>query len=180
MVFEPFSSENGYRFWPLWSQSGVVFKGTTGGYERICLFNSKWIVKKEKNPKYIIWAEFYQFLTSLLMRSLIIELLRCNKGLKTGMDFRGQVWKRLWKMEIEIWGTGRHIQKQTKRCPKWKIYSDKHVFTSKKRTNCWACFSKLSRKAHESLYKKCQTRKQHASGRKWIDVVYFFVSRSMD
>ena len=68
-------------------KSSMVFKETTG----ICLFNSKWIVEREKYRKYIIRAEFYLFLTSLLMRSLIIKLLRYKKGLKTGMDFRGQV-----------------------------------------------------------------------------------------
>ena len=49
----------------------MVFKGTTGAYKRICLFNSKLIVEKEKYPKYIIRAEFYQFLSLLLMRSSI-------------------------------------------------------------------------------------------------------------
>ena len=33
-------------------KSDMVFKGTTGAYKRICLFNSKWIVEKEKYPKY--------------------------------------------------------------------------------------------------------------------------------
>ena len=47
-------------------KSGMVFKGTTGAYERICIFNSNGIVKIEKYPKYIIQAEFYQFLTWLL------------------------------------------------------------------------------------------------------------------
>ena len=53
----------------------MVFKGTTGAYERICLFNSKGIVEEEEYPKYIIRAEFsgefYQFLNSLLMRRLV-------------------------------------------------------------------------------------------------------------
>ena len=53
-------------------KSGMFFKGTKRAYKRIFLFkknlfNSKWIVKKEKYPKYIIRAEF---LTSALMRSL--------------------------------------------------------------------------------------------------------------
>ena len=45
----------------------MVFKGTTGAYKPVCL-------EKEKYPKYIIRAEFYQFSTSLpiAMRSLIV------------------------------------------------------------------------------------------------------------
>ena len=59
---------------------GMVFKGTTGAYKRICLFNSKWIGEKEKHPKYIIRAEFYQFLCSLLMRRLITIQQRSENG----------------------------------------------------------------------------------------------------
>ena len=58
----------------------MVFKGTTGAYKRICLFNSERIVEKEKYPKYIIGAEFYQFLTSLMMRSLITIQQRSENG----------------------------------------------------------------------------------------------------
>ena len=73
-------------------KSGMVYKVTTRAYyKHICFFDSKWIVEKEKYPKYIIRAEFYQCLTLLLMRSL--------KSLKTGMNFyRGQVWKWVRKM----------------------------------------------------------------------------------
>ena len=58
----------------------MVFEGTTGAYKRICLFNSKGIVKKEKYPKCIIQAEYYQLLTSLLMRSLIMVKQRSENG----------------------------------------------------------------------------------------------------
>ena len=61
-------------------KSGMVYKGTTGAYKRICLFNSKSIVEKEKYPKYIIRAEFYQFLFSLLMRRLITIQQRSENG----------------------------------------------------------------------------------------------------
>ena len=43
-------------------KSGMVFKGTTGAYKRICLFNSKWIVEKEKCPNYIIRTEILPIL----------------------------------------------------------------------------------------------------------------------
>ena len=61
-------------------KSGMVIKGTMGAYKRICLFNSKWIVEKEKYPKFIILAEFYQFLSSLLMRSSITIQQRSENG----------------------------------------------------------------------------------------------------
>ena len=50
---------------------GMVYKGTTGAYKRICLFNSKLIVEKVKYPKYIIRAEFYQFLHVFVIDAMI-------------------------------------------------------------------------------------------------------------
>ena len=58
----------------------MVFKGTTGAYKRICLFNSRWIAEKEKYPKYIIPAEFYHLLISLPVRSLIRVQRRSENG----------------------------------------------------------------------------------------------------
>ena len=66
-------------------ESGMVFKGTTGVYERISCFNSKW-VRKNRNS----------FL--LLFYSKQSDYLTARPGLRTGMGFRGQVWKRVWKM----------------------------------------------------------------------------------
>ena len=40
-VFAPFWSENGYSFAHFGLESGLVFEGTTGVYERIYRFNSK-------------------------------------------------------------------------------------------------------------------------------------------
>ena len=51
----------------------MVYKGTTGAYKRICLLNSKWIVEKEKYPKYIIRAEFYQLVMVMVMVTLFIH-----------------------------------------------------------------------------------------------------------
>ena len=82
-------------------KSGMVFKGTTGAYKRICLFDSKWIVEKEKYPKCIIQAEYYQLLTSLLMRTLITVKQRSENGfgflrpgLKTGVE-NGMFWSEI-------------------------------------------------------------------------------------
>ena len=65
-------------------KSGMVFKGTTRAYERICLFNFKSIVEKGQYPKFIIRAEFsgefYQFLTSALVRNLITLQARSENG----------------------------------------------------------------------------------------------------
>ena len=82
-------------------ESGMVFEGTTGAYKRICLFNAKWKLEKEKYPKYIIRAEFYEFLTSLLMRSVITMQQRSENGygfqrpgLKTGVE-NGIFWSEI-------------------------------------------------------------------------------------
>ena len=62
MVYEPFWSENGYRFWPFWNNESVYM------YLSFQLQMNK---RKREVTKYIIWAEFYQFLASALMQSLI-------------------------------------------------------------------------------------------------------------
>ena len=54
-----FGLKTGIHFDHYGLKSGIIFEGTTGAYKRICLFNSKWIVEKEKYPKCIIQAEYY-------------------------------------------------------------------------------------------------------------------------
>ena len=90
-------------------ESGMVFEGTTGVYERIYRFRSKWVKKKEKyvNSKWIFRTFF-----------------GCCSNLSNN-DIRGQVWKRVWILEAGsengcekwhilvwsrggIWRTGRH------------------------------------------------------------------------
>ena len=111
-VLSHFGLKTGIDFDRYGLKSGMVFKGTRGANKRICLFNSKWIVEKEKYPKYIIRAEFYQFLNSLLMRSLITIQQRSEMGINGFLESRSEngcgkrnilVWN--W---VRIWGTGRH------------------------------------------------------------------------
>ena len=91
-------------------KSGMVFKRTTRAYKRICLFNSNWIVEKEKYPKYIIRAQFYQFLTLLPMRSSIIVQQRSENGYG---KWHVLVWN--W---VRIWGTVRHAPTEnSEECP---------------------------------------------------------------
>ena len=64
-VFAPFWSENEYTLHPFFFlESGMVFEGTSGVYERIYSFNSKWVRKTEEkyaNSKWI-WRVFEEFL----------------------------------------------------------------------------------------------------------------------
>ena len=92
-----FGLKTGIDFAQFVLESGVVFEGTTGVYERIYRFNSKWVRKKEKyaNSKWI-WRIFC--LRSNLGNDNIISANR--PGLKTGMDFRGLVWKLVWKIKF--------------------------------------------------------------------------------
>ena len=55
----PFGLKTGIHFAQFGLESGMVFEGTTGVYERIYRFNSKWVRKKEKyaNSKWI-WIIF--------------------------------------------------------------------------------------------------------------------------
>ena len=54
-----FGLKTGIHFAHFGLESGMVFEGTTGVYERIYRFNSKWVRKKEKyaNSKWI-WRIF--------------------------------------------------------------------------------------------------------------------------
>ena len=60
-----FGLKTGLHFANFGLESGVVFEGTTGVYERIYCFNSKWVRKKEKyaNSKWI-WRIFFFALKS--------------------------------------------------------------------------------------------------------------------
>ena len=89
----------------------MVFEGTTGTYEHIYHLNSKWI---RKNLKYAnlkcIWRIFF--------------ICTLRPSLKTGMDFRDQVWKQVWKMtfllwnRVRIWKTRQQtLTKNSKECP---------------------------------------------------------------
>ena len=73
----------------------MVFKGTTRAYKRICLFNSNWISREREVSK--IYHSSW-IVSNSLLRYWCEAQLRYNNGLKTGLDFRGQVWKRVWKM----------------------------------------------------------------------------------
>ena len=74
---------------------GMVYEENRGVYKRIHSFNSEWVRKKEKMRIRNGFEEFL-FLRSNLSNDGIISALR--PGLKTGMDFRGLVRKRVWKM----------------------------------------------------------------------------------
>ena len=106
-----FWSENGYKVTHFGLESGMVFKGTTGVYERIYCFISKWIRKKEKyaNSKWILRNLFCCW-SNLSNHDIISK----RPGLRVGMNFRGQVWKLVWKLHflvsnmVSIWRTGWH------------------------------------------------------------------------
>ena len=58
-------------------ESGMVFKGTTGVYERIYCFNSKWVRKKEKHGN---------------SKGVLKNFLACVAGVWKGRE--GGFWKR--------------------------------------------------------------------------------------
>ena len=59
-VFDRFSLQTGIHFAHFGLESGIAFEGTTGAYESIYRFNSKWVRKKEKhaNSKWV-WTFFW-------------------------------------------------------------------------------------------------------------------------
>ena len=74
---------------PFWS---VIRYGFWGNYGIVWTFNSKWV--REKNMRLRNGFEELFCLRSNLGNDNIISAWR--PGLKTGMDFRGLVWKRVW------------------------------------------------------------------------------------
>ena len=69
-------------------ESGMVFEGTTGVYERIYLFNSN-VKERGRNMRILNGFEEFFCLHSNLSNNDIISVYR--PGLKTGVDFRGLV-----------------------------------------------------------------------------------------
>ena len=94
-----FGLKTGIHFAPFGLESGMVFEGTTGVHERIYRFNSVWVRKKEK---YANRNEFEQFQVSPSNPSNDNIISAWTPGLKTGMDFRGLVWKRVWKITFFV------------------------------------------------------------------------------
>ena len=87
-------------------KSGMVFEGATVVYERINRFRSKWVRKRVREicEFGMHFLEVFFCCCSNLSNDDIISK---RSGLKMGMDFRGQVWKRVWKMTF-IYRTGWH------------------------------------------------------------------------
>ena len=69
-------------------ESGMVFEGTTGVYERIYRFNSN-VKERGRNMRILNGFEEFFCLHSNLSNNDIISVYR--PGLKTGVDFRGLV-----------------------------------------------------------------------------------------
>ena len=96
MVFGPFWSENGFTLCPFWSGIGYDFGRIYRSVWHICHFKSKWLRKKEKYANWKI-MHLKNFLFALQSKYWWNNF--CLKARpETGMDFRGQVWKRVWKM----------------------------------------------------------------------------------
>ena len=66
-------------------KSGMVFKGTTGAYKRICLFNSKWIVAEREVSK-------------IYHSSWMLSILEFVIDAKLNYDTT-KVWKWVWILE---------------------------------------------------------------------------------
>ena len=99
--------KTGIHFAHFGLESGMVCEGTTGVYERLYRFYSRWVRKQEDyaNSKWV--EEFSVCLRSNLSNDNIISAQR--SGLKTGMNFRSLVWKRVWKITFFGLKAGRDL-----------------------------------------------------------------------
>ena len=90
----------GLVFAPFWSEIGFGFRGSHGSVWTYLSFP----FQRSKKEREI--CEFgMQFLEVFFC--CCSNLSNERSGLKMGMDFRGQVWKRVWKMTF-IYRTGWH------------------------------------------------------------------------
>ena len=81
-----FGLKMGIHFAYFGLESGMVFEGTTGVYECIYRFNSKWVTKKEKyaNSKWILRNRFC-CCSNLSNNDIISQRPGLNKGVKSGI-----------------------------------------------------------------------------------------------
>ena len=94
-----FGLKTGIHFAHFGLESGMVFEGITGVYERIYCFNSKWVRKEREICEYSKkWIRIIFCLLSNLGNDNILSAWK--PGLKTRTDFRGLVWKRVWKITL--------------------------------------------------------------------------------
>ena len=91
MVLRPFGLKTGKDFSYFDLESGMVFEGTTGCMNVFPVS----IPNKER----VIFELEMNFLEIFCCRSNLSnnDIISQTAGLKTGMDFRGQVWKRAWE-----------------------------------------------------------------------------------
>ena len=112
----PFWSENGYTLSPCWFGIGYGFRGNYGSVWTYSSFLFQMSTRKKEKYADSKWIWRVFCLPSYLSNDNIISAKR--PGLKRGMDFRGLVWKRVWKIvkdyiflvwnRVRIWRTGRH------------------------------------------------------------------------
>ena len=105
------AAPTGRVFAPFWSGIGYGFRGNYGSAWRYLSFQFQ-MSKKEREI-----CEFEMDLMNFCVCALIYNdsIISAERpGLKTGMDFRGLVWKRVWIItffawnRVRIWRTGRH------------------------------------------------------------------------
>ena len=96
-----FGLKTGIHFAYFGLESGMVFKGTTGLYECIYRFNSKWVTKKEKyaNSKWIL-RNLFCCCSNLRNNDIISYWPGLNKGVKRWHFF---AWN-----SVRVWRAGRH------------------------------------------------------------------------
>ena len=99
------AAAKGLVFTPFWSEIGYGFRGSHGSVWTYLSFPFQ-MSKKEREICEIKmgFLEVFFCCCSNLSNDDIISK---RSGLKMGMDFRGQVWKRVWKMTF-IYRTGWH------------------------------------------------------------------------
>ena len=85
-----FGLKTGIDFAHFGLELGMVFEGTTGRYEHIYCFSSRWVRKKEKcaNSNWI-WSFVFVYAQILVLND--DKIFASRPGLKTGIDFRGLV-----------------------------------------------------------------------------------------
>ena len=117
IIFAPFDLKTGtlYRLCLFWSAIGHGFRGNDGSacIERICRFHSKWIRKSERvtcDFEMDLLLNGYGLLLwwhNFVLRKYMLWVLQVGS---TDMEFRGRVWKGVWKMTFLVWKWGQDLE----------------------------------------------------------------------
>ena len=106
-----FGLKTGIDFVHFGPESGNGSRGHYGSVRTYLLFQFQMKTEKDR----VIYEFEVDFKKSFIWRPHLSNDER--PGLKTGMDFRVLVWKRVWKMTFLVWNSGKDLENRAPPLP---------------------------------------------------------------